>query len=237
MTGIAAAESNTFERELPARPAHRIARRELGRVDYTPTWEAMKAFTGSRTATTADEIWLLEHFPVYTYGVAGRAEHLPRVANAIPCIKVDRGGQITYHGPGQVVLYTLMDLRRLGLTVRGLVQLLEQSVLDLLNVFGIRGERREGAPGVYVDGAKIAALGLRVRNGCAYHGLSFNVDVELAPFSAIDPCGYPNLPVTRLRDFGVEESAPAVGGLLASHIVARLEAIRAPIETAATSIP
>lgn len=196
--------------------------RWLGRADYARTWQAMQAFTASRTPDTPDELWTLEHEPVYTYGVAGRPEHLPPAASAIACIKVDRGGQVTYHGPGQAVVYTLLDLRRLRLTVRALVQRLEQSAIDVLAQFGLRGERREGAPGVYIDGAKIAALGLKVRNGCCYHGLSFNVDVDLQPFGAIDPCGYPGLAVTRLADFGVACSAHEAADRLVERIAQHL---------------
>jgi lipoyl(octanoyl) transferase len=192
--------------------------RRFGRVHYRATWETMKQFTVSRTADTVDELWLAEHWPVYTYGIAGRAEHLPRGVMTTPCLKVDRGGQVTYHGPGQIVLYTLLDLRRLGLTVRGLVHKLEQSVLDLLADFGIVAARRDGAPGVYVDGAKIAALGLKVRNGCCYHGLSLNVDVDLQPFSVIDPCGYPGLAVTRLADLGADCDSVEAGERLVQHL-------------------
>lgn len=194
----------------------------LGFVDYPPTWEAMRRFTSVRTAATPDEVWLLQHPPVYTCGVAGRIEHLPKLDNGIAVIKTDRGGQITYHGPGQLVLYTLLDLRRRGLTVRALVGKLEQGVLDLLAQFGIRGERRSGAPGVYVEDAKIAALGLRVSRGCSYHGLSLNVDLDLAPFRAIDPCGYPGLAVTRTRDLGVECSTQDLGERLIETVTQQL---------------
>jgi len=196
--------------------------RDLGLVDYEPTWAAMRSFTAQRTPYTRDEIWLLQHPAVYTTGVAGRAQHLPRVAGDIPLIKVDRGGQVTYHGPGQVVAYTLIDLRRAGLSVRGLVERLEQAVLDLLEHYGLHGERRAGAPGVYVSGAKIAALGVRIRGGCSYHGLSLNVDIDLTPFAAIDPCGYPDLRVTRLRDLGVEEPAQRVAQHLGDHLLRQL---------------
>lgn len=197
--------------------------KRLGLVDYVETWEAMKAFTASRSPATADEIWLLEHTPVYTYGVAGRAEHLPTADYGIPVIKVDRGGQVTYHGPGQLVAYALVDLRRRGLSVRDLVRALEQAVLDLLSEFGIDGDRREAAPGVYVRGAKVAALGLRIRHGASYHGLSLNVDMDLAPFRAIDPCGYPGLEITQLRDLGIAEPVERIAELLASKLAQRLE--------------
>src|SRR5690606_18498332 len=158
-------------------------------------------FTAERSALTPDELWLVEHPPVYTLGIATRPEHLPRVANGIPVVRSDRGGQITYHGPGQVVLYLLLDLRRLGLTVRPLVRRMEQAVIDLLAGYGVEAEGRPDAPGVYVrGGAKIAALGLRIRNGCCYHGIALNVDMDLSPFHAIDPCGARGLAVTQTRD-------------------------------------
>jgi lipoyl(octanoyl) transferase len=183
----------------------------------------MKSFTEARTAQTPDEIWLLEHPPVYTYGVAGRTEHLPAPETAIPVIKVDRGGQVTYHGPGQLVAYVLVDLRRRGLTVRGLVRCIEQAVIDLLAELAMVGERSDGAPGVYVGGAKVAALGLRIRKGCSYHGLSLNVDMDLAPFEAIDPCGYPDMRVTQLRDLGVQTPIGHVAERLVSNLQKQLE--------------
>jgi len=162
----------------------------------------MQDFTARRTADTPDEIWLLEHPPVYTQGQAGKAEHLI-AATDIPVVPIDRGGQITYHGPGQVVAYVLVDLRRRGYGIRELVTRMEQAVIDLLAGHGVAAGRLAGAPGVYVDGAKIAALGLRVKHGCTYHGLSFNVDMDLAPFAAINPCGYAGMRVTQCRDLGV----------------------------------
>ena len=197
--------------------------RHLGLADYLSTWDAMKAFTHGRTDATRDEIWLLQHPPVYTYGVAGRSEHLPRADLGIPVIKVDRGGQVTYHGPGQVIAYTLVDLRRRRLTVRSLVERLEQAVLDLLAEYGVQGERRCGAPGVYVQDAKVAALGLRIRNGCSYHGLSLNVDGDLSPFAAIDPCGFPGLAVTRTCDLGIQVGVEALGERLGVHLISQLE--------------
>jgi lipoyl(octanoyl) transferase len=196
--------------------------RDLGMLDFESAWAQMRRFTDARNAGTPDEIWLLQHPSVYTYGVAGRPEHLPRAATGIPVVKTDRGGQVTYHGPGQVIAYTLIDLRRSGLTVRALVGRLEQAVLDLLESYALRGERREHAPGVYVGGAKIAALGLRIRGGCSYHGLSLNVDLDLAPFSAIDPCGYPGLAVTRLRDHGVDEPVQRVAQRLGEQLMRQL---------------
>ncbi len=186
-----------------------IARR-LGLAEYGPTWQAMMEFTRGRDPATPDEIWLLEHPPVFTLGLAGRPEHLLRDIG-VPVVKVDRGGQITYHGPGQIVAYLLLDLARRGLKVRELVWRIEQAVIDLLAGYGIEGGRRAGAPGVYVGGAKIASQGLRVKGGCCYHGLSLNVRMDLSPFEAIDPCGYPGLRVTQLADLGVADDPEAVG--------------------------
>lgn len=196
--------------------------RELGRAEYEPTWRAMQAYTAGRGGDGADEIWVLEHPPVYTLGVAGRSEHLPRGANAIPVIRTDRGGQVTYHGPGQAVIYLLLDLRRRGLSVRPLVRLMEQAVIDWLAGRGIAAANRPDAPGVYVRGAKIAALGLRIRDGRCYHGLAFNVDMDLSPFQAIDPCGFPGLAVTQARDLGIAGDAESIGRELAGGIIRRL---------------
>ena len=191
--------------------------KRLGRVEYRPALEAMREFTARRDAATADELWLLEHPPVYTLGQA--AEHGP-VANGIPVVKADRGGDITYHGPGQLVVYTLIDLARRGIRVKRFVHLLEQAVIDLLDG---RGERRAGAPGVYVDGAKIAALGIRVRQGRAYHGLSLNVDMDLSPVAAIDPCGYPGLRVTQTRELGMTDDVLRIGDRLAQFLIRGIE--------------
>ena len=195
--------------------------RSLGRLEYVPAWQAMQAYTAARGSAGADELWVLEHPAVYTLGQAGRSEHL-LAANDIPLVRCDRGGQITYHGPGQAVVYALIDLRRRGYGVRELVHRIEQAVVDLLGDFAIAGERRPGAPGVYVAGAKIAALGLRVRHGCTYHGVALNVDGDLAPFAAINPCGYPGLPVTRLLDLGVTLSVAEAGVRLAACLERRL---------------
>ena len=192
--------------------------RRLGRRAYAPVFDAMRAFTETRDADTLDELWLVEHPPVFTQGLAGKAKHLLAPGD-IPVIQVDRGGQVTYHGPGQVVVYCLLDVRRLGLSVRGLVTTLEQAVIDLLAAYGIIAQARPDAPGVYVDGAKVASLGLRIRQGRSYHGLSLNVDMDLEPFTRINPCGYPGLRVTQLRDLGVlltpdavaEELLPVLG--------------------------
>ena len=182
----------------------------------------MRDFTMARSAETADELWQVEHPPVYTLGVAAKPEHLPRTNNGIPVVKTDRGGQITYHGPGQVVIYTLLDLRRRNLGVRALVRKLEQAVIELLKAYRIEAKGREDAPGVYVAGAKVAALGLRIRNGCCYHGLSLNVDMDLSPFDAINPCGYPGLAVTQLRELGVPDSPDAVANKLLEKLSAEI---------------
>lgn len=191
--------------------------RRLGLVEYQPCWDAMREFTATRDATTPDEIWLLQHPPVYTLGQAGRPEHLLR-DTGIPLVRIDRGGQITYHGPGQLVVYLLVDLVRRRLKVREMVNLMEQALIDCLAEYGVRAERRAGAPGVYVDGAKIAALGLRVRNGCSYHGLALNVEVDLEPFTWINPCGYEGLQTTRLADFGVAASVDQAGEALLAQL-------------------
>ncbi|MBI4192106.1 MAG: lipoyl(octanoyl) transferase LipB [Betaproteobacteria bacterium] len=198
--------------------------RRLGLADYEATWRAMQDFTASRDAPTRDELWLLEHPPVYTLGIAGKSEHLPRVANGIPVIRTDRGGQITYHGPGQLVAYLLLDMRRRGLSVRPLVRLMECAVIGLLAEYGIAASGRTAAPGVYVGNAKVAALGLRIRRGCCYHGLALNVDMDLSPFHAINPCGFPGLEVTQTRDLGVMDSPDALGTKLIDHLLRHLEA-------------
>lgn len=162
-------------------------------------WQAMRQFTDTRTQTTSDEIWVVEHFPVYTQGQSGKAEHIYSPGD-IPIVQTDRGGQVTYHGPGQVVIYLLLNLARFSLNVRGLVTLLEQSVVTLLANYGVTAQSRCDAPGVYVHGAKICSLGLRVRRGCCYHGLAFNVDMDLSPFLGIHPCGYPDIKMTQLKE-------------------------------------
>jgi lipoyl(octanoyl) transferase len=203
--------------------SQRIDVRRLGLVEYEPTWQAMKAYTASRTPSSPDSIWLVQHQPVYTLGVAGRAAHLPRGRDDVPVVRIDRGGQITYHGPGQVIAYLLLDMKRRGLSVRPLVRSMEAAVIDLLAEFGIAGEGRVEAPGVYVGGAKIAALGLRVTRGCCYHGIALNVNMDLSPFHAIDPCGYPGLAVTQLKELGVDEDADTVAGKLAAHLLRVLQ--------------
>ena len=201
--------------------------RRLGLVEYVPTYEAMRRFTEARGGETDDELWLVQHPPVYTVGIAGRTEHFPRrssIPGSIPVERIDRGGQITYHGPGQALVYTLLDLTRRRLTVRSLVRRLEQAVIDCLATYNVEASRRAGAPGVYVDGAKVAALGLRVRRGCCYHGIALNVNMDLTPFSAIDPCGYPGLAVTQTSALGVGEDTDAMGEVLAHRIAELLEA-------------
>ena len=195
----------------------------LGCLDYEPTWHAMQDFTSSRNETTPDELWVLEHPPVFTLGQAGKREHLLQSTD-IPVISIDRGGQITYHGPGQVVIYVLIDLKRRGYGVKELVQRMEQAVIDLLEAAGIQAERQTGAPGVYVAGAKIAALGLRIKQGRSYHGLALNVDMDLSPFSLINPCGYPGMAVTQTRDLGMTDTANLLGEALAKRLAEKITA-------------
>lgn len=210
-------------------PAAGVVIRSLGRTNYVPTWRAMQAFTAGRTPDTPDEIWLTEHPPVYTLGLAGRREHLLR-DNGIPAIKVDRGGQITYHGPGQLVAYLLFDLKRRKLGIRETVRAIENAVVDWLGSLEISACGKPSAPGVYAmrDGVetKIAALGLKVRNGCTYHGLAVNVAMDLGPFADIDPCGYRGLAVTQVADFGVARTVEEAGAELAPILAARLTAAR-----------
>jgi len=191
-----------------------IVVRKLGRADYLPTWQAMREFTRGRQDSTPDELWLVEHPPVYT---VGQGASVPSLVSTIPVVKTDRGGDITYHGPGQVVLYALVDLVRRSIKVKRFVWLLEQAVIDLI---GRDAERKAGAPGVYVDGAKIAALGIRVVRGRAYHGVALNVDMDLSPFNAIDPCGYPGLRVTQMRDLDLAATADQ----LAQSVIKLLDA-------------
>lgn len=190
-------------------------------MDYLSTWQAMKDFTASRTENTPDEIWLLQHPPVYTQGVAGKPEHLLH-NNGIFVIRTDRGGQITYHGPGQVIAYLLLDIRRLKLGVRELVRKMEGAVVDLLGDYNIEAEGSRDAPGVYVEGAKIAALGLKIKKGCCYHGLALNVNMDLVPFASINPCGYSGLRVTQTRDLGVSDGVEVLSSKLAKKLQARL---------------
>lgn len=188
---------------MPVPQSESLCLRSLGRREYEPVFAAMRVFTEGRDAATSDELWSVEHPPVFTQGLAGKVEHLLAPGD-IPVVQVDRGGQVTYHGPGQVVVYCLLDVRRLGLSVRGLVTILERSVIDLLAAYRIVGRTRPDAPGVYVEDAKVASLGLRLRQGRSYHGLSLNVAMDLEPFTRINPCGYPGLRVTQLRDLGID---------------------------------
>ena len=190
---------------------------DLGRQAYEPVWRAMQRFTDARDQDTPDELWLVEHEPVFTLGQAGKPEHVLAPGD-IPVLHVDRGGQVTYHGPGQIVLYPLLDLRRIGIGVREYVCRIEQAIIDTLDEWNIGGQRREGAPGVYVAGAKVAALGIRVRRGCTFHGLAFNIGMDLEPFHRINPCGYQGLQVTSMRDLGGPSSMDAVKPVLLDHI-------------------
>ena len=193
----------------------------LGLQDYTQTWNAMKNFTQARDVNTEDELWIVEHPSVFTQGISGKAEHLLENSN-IPVVSTDRGGQITYHGPGQLIVYCLIDLKRLGIGVKKMVSLIELSIMDLLAKHQIESHIKTGAPGVYVDGAKIAALGLKVKNGRTYHGLSLNVAMELSAFAQINPCGYQGLKVTQMCDLtdniNLESIANELTQILSNHV-------------------
>jgi len=194
--------------------------RDLGRQPYEPVWRAMQRFTDARDGDTPDELWLVEHEPVFTLGQAGREEHV-LMPGDIPVLHVDRGGQVTYHGPGQLVAYPLLDLKRLKLGVRDYVHRIEQAVIDTLADWNIEGARRDGAPGVYVNDAKVAALGIRVRRGCAFHGLAFNIAMDLEPFGRINPCGYAGLEVVAMADLGGPDALDAVKPALLAHLAAQ----------------
>jgi lipoyl(octanoyl) transferase len=219
MDSLPAAPAAARSGSLAAKPAIR----DLGRAEYEPVWRAMQEFTRARGEATPDELWFVEHPPVFTLGLAASPGHVLD-AGAVPVVRIDRGGQVTWHGPGQLVAYVLLDLRRAGYGVKELVRRLEQSVIDLLAGYGIAGERRAGMPGVYVAGAKIAAVGLRVSRGCSYHGIALNVDAELADFSRINPCGYPGLAATRLADHGVRDTMASVRRRWQATLVAALHA-------------
>ena len=191
--------------------------RELGLQPYQQVWQDMQLFTDQRSESTADELWLLQHPPVYTLGKNGRPEHILD-ARDIPVIKSDRGGQVTYHGPGQLIVYTLLDLNRMQIGVRELVTRIENSVIELLQDYGIRANARKDAPGVYVDGRKIAALGLRIRKGCSFHGLALNVDMDLEPFARINPCGYQGMEVTQLSELADSVDIGTVEKRVLSHL-------------------
>ena len=203
-------------RDLPLRV------RELGRAQYLDTWRAMQAFTDQRGADTPDELWVLEHEPVFTLGMNADPAHLLAPGD-IPVVQVDRGGQVTYHGPGQLVVYPLIDLRRAGLGVRDLVTALEQAVIATAAGFGIVAATRSGAPGVYVEGAKLASIGIRVRRGASYHGAAINVDMDLGPFSRINPCGFEGLAMTQLAALGGPRGLAAVAGVLVPELHRSLE--------------
>jgi lipoyl(octanoyl) transferase len=196
--------------------------RHLGRTDYTQTWLAMQQFNADRTPSTADEVWVTEHFPVYTLGLNRQGVRLPN-ASDIPLVMTDRGGKITYHGPGQLIIYPLLDLKRHGLSVRKLVSVLENSVIAWLAEYGVQAQAKSNAPGVYVQEAKIAALGLRIKNNGSYHGLSVNVAMDLSPFSAIDPCGYAGLAVTQTQDLGIQLTLSQAAEQLTAKLVKQLE--------------
>ena len=191
--------------------------RHPGLTDYESAWHDMRAFTDNRNANTPDELWFLEHPSVFTLGRNGKQEYLHDTGN-IPVINTDRGGQVTYHGPGQLIAYALLNIKRRQLGVQSLVRILEQAVIDLLTDYSRSAQRRERAPGVYVDDRKVAALGLRVRKGCTYHGLSLNVDMDLSPFTMIDPCGYSGLEVTQLRDLGIDATMETISTQLQKHL-------------------
>ncbi len=191
--------------------------RELGRQPYEPVWRAMQRFTDARDESTPDELWLVEHDPVFTLGQAGKPEHV-LAAGDIPVIHVDRGGQVTYHGPGQIVAYPLFDLKRMKVGVRDYVCRIEQSMIDTMAEWNIHAERKEGAPGVYVAGAKVGALGIRVRRGCTFHGLAFNIAMDLEPWYRINPCGYQGLQVTTLADLGGPSGMEAVKPVLLANM-------------------
>jgi len=192
--------------------------RYLGLCDYQTSYQLMVDFTRNRDQVTRDEIWFLQHPPVYTLGLAGKSEHLLDTGN-IPVIRTDRGGQVTYHGPGQLMVYLLIDLKRKHISIRTLVDLIEQTLIDMLAGMDLQAERRPGAPGVYIDGAKVAALGIRVRNGCSYHGFCLNVDLDLSPYHGINPCGYPGLEATRLKDNGINMDVWQVSHVLRPYLL------------------
>ena len=217
-----------------ATPVRPLRVRALGRMAYEPVWRAMQAFTDARDADTPDELWLVEHDPVFTLGQAGRPEHV-LLPGDIPVLKVDRGGQVTYHGPGQLVAYPLLDLRRLGIGVRDYVCRIEQAIIDTLAGWNIPAQRRDGAPGVYVEsGAKIAALGIRVRNGRSFHGLAFNIAMDLEPFRRINPCGYAGLAVTSVVECGGPSSLHAAQAPLVAALAAQFAL--APVQVAEESV-
>jgi len=211
-----------------ARPPRPAVVRDLGRQPYEPVWHAMQRFTDQRDDDTLDELWVVEHDPVFTLGQAGKVEHV-LAPGEIPVVHVDRGGQVTYHGPGQIVIYPLLRLPRLGIGVRDYVCRIEQAIIDTLAEWNIGAERLDGAPGVYVGGAKIAALGIRVRRGCTFHGLAFNVAMDLDPFHRINPCGYEGLQVTTVLDLGGPSGMDAVKPVLLDHLARQFGLLLQPV--------
>lgn len=210
--------------------------RYLGMVDYEPVWQAMQAFTNNRDESTRDEVWILQHPPVFTQGQSGKAEHVLAPGD-IPVVQVDRGGQVTYHGPGQIVAYLLIDIKRRKIGVRALVNSIEEAIIRVLSGYGVNGQRREGAPGIYVDDAKIAALGLRVRRGCSFHGLAFNIDMDLEPFSRINPCGFQGLAVTQLAAQSTDGAKVEIGQVENALVAQLAEALGYSGTTRKTEIP
>ena len=221
-SGLRAEDSKPGVPHSVLSPQPSVLVRSLGLVEYLSTWDAMKQFTAERTAETRDEIWLAQHPPTYTQGLAGKPEHLLRPTD-IPVVKIDRGGQITYHGPGQIVAYLLLDLRRWKINVRELVRLMERAVIDLLGEYGVAATGREDAPGVYVNDAKIASLGLKIRHGCCYHGLALNVDMDLTPFANINPCGHAGLRVTQTCELGIAAGISELQAQLAQNLIHGLQ--------------
>lgn len=195
--------------------------KNLGLQDYTTVWQAMQDFTLQRQADTPDELWIVEHPPVYTLGLNGKREHLLNTGD-IPVIHTDRGGQVTYHGPGQVIIYSLLDIKRRNINIRQLVSLLEQTMIDTLADYGIVGFAKADAPGVYVKGKKIGSIGIRIKNACSYHGLSFNNDMDLTPFDFINPCGYKDLKVTQLADLGIHINTTELAFFMSQAIITAL---------------
>jgi len=206
----------------------RLISKYLGLVDYMATWQAMQTFTEQRTPDTDDELWLLEHPPIYTLGQAGQWKHLLK-PSSIPVVQIDRGGQITYHAPGQLIAYTLLDLRRRSWSIRHLIRHLEQAIIKLLANYGINANGNEQAPGVYVEHAKIAALGLRIRQGCCFHGLALNVNMDLEPFAWINPCGQPNMRMTQMANFGVDINVTQLAAPLSRCLQQQLAYAQEPL--------
>ena len=228
LTGASCATASVSSSTRPA------VVRDLGRYAYEPVWRAMQGFTDARSDDSVDELWFVEHDPVFTLGQAGKDEHVLAPGD-IPVLHVDRGGQVTYHGPGQIVLYPLLDLKRLGIGVRNYVCKIEQAIIDTLGEWNIGAERKDGAPGVYVNGAKVAALGIRVRRGCTFHGLAFNIAMDLEPFRRINPCGYAGLEVVSMSDLGGPGGMDAVKPVLLEQIARQFGL--APVSEAAPDLP